>query len=129
MARKRKARGIKLNYPESVALICDELSELARVGKPYAEVVEAGQCILNGDDVLEGVAELANSIQVEIGFLCSVAADIAALVADKGFQCLKAPIKQVTSPHAPVPFSPVLEDHYLPNAENVLTAALSLFKQ
>lgn len=69
MARRRKAKGIKLNYPESVALICDELSELARMGKSYQEVVESGSNILTREDVLEGVAELANLIQVEVGFL------------------------------------------------------------
>jgi len=69
MARRRKAKGLKLNYPESVALICDELSELARMGKSYQEVVDSGSKILSREDVLEGVAELADPIQVEIGFL------------------------------------------------------------
>ena len=53
---------------------------------------------------------------------CNVATDIAALVADKGFDYLDAPIKRVTAPHCPVPFSPVLEDLYLPSAEKIIEA-------
>jgi len=58
---------------------------------------------------------------------CSMASDIAALVADKGFDYLNGPIKTVTAPHTPVPFSPPLEDHYLPNAQKITAAALALF--
>jgi pyruvate dehydrogenase E1 component beta subunit len=58
---------------------------------------------------------------------CNVARDIAAVVADKGFDFLNAPIKTVSAPHTPVPFSPTLEDHYLPNAAKVSEAALALF--
>jgi pyruvate dehydrogenase E1 component beta subunit len=53
---------------------------------------------------------------------CSVAADIAALVADKGFDTLDAPIKLVTAPHTPVPFSPPLEREYVPSPERIATA-------
>jgi pyruvate/2-oxoglutarate/acetoin dehydrogenase E1 component len=53
---------------------------------------------------------------------CNVATDIAALVADKGFDYLDAPIKRVTAPHTPVPFSPVLEDLYLPSPDDVVRA-------
>jgi len=56
-----------------------------------------------------------------------MASDIAALVADKGFDYLNGPIKTVTAPHTPVPFSPPLEDHYLPNAQKITAAVLSLF--
>ena len=56
-----------------------------------------------------------------------MATDIAALVADKGFDYLNGPIKTVTAPHTPVPFSPTLEDHYLPNPQKILEAALALF--
>jgi pyruvate dehydrogenase E1 component beta subunit len=54
---------------------------------------------------------------------CSIATDIAALCVDEGFDFLNAPIKRVTAPHAPSPFSPVLEDAYLPSPERVLAAA------
>jgi pyruvate dehydrogenase E1 component beta subunit len=53
---------------------------------------------------------------------CSLATDIAALAAESAFDALEAPIKRVTGPHAPVPFSPVLEDAYIPNAEKVVAA-------
>ncbi|HTO39395.1 MAG TPA: transketolase C-terminal domain-containing protein, partial [Rhizomicrobium sp.] len=53
---------------------------------------------------------------------CSMATDIAALVADKGFYSLRAPIRRVTAPHTPVPFSPVLEDLYVPSTERIEAA-------
>jgi urease subunit gamma/beta len=65
MARKRRARGIKLNYPEAVALICDEVMEEARAGRGYDEVVAHGMQVLTEEDVMEGVAELASTISVE----------------------------------------------------------------
>lgn len=68
MARRRKGKGLKLNYPESVALICDEVSELARMGKSYDEVLTTATRILTRDDVLDGVPELASSITVEVSF-------------------------------------------------------------
>lgn len=57
---------------------------------------------------------------------CNIATDISALVADKGFDDLDAPIKMVTAPHVPIPFSPVLEDLYLPSVENIVMAAAEL---
>jgi pyruvate dehydrogenase E1 component beta subunit len=55
-----------------------------------------------------------------------LAADIAAMVAERGFHSLKAPIRQVTCPHSPVPFSPVLEDAYIPSPAAIEAAARSL---
>ncbi|MED1740256.1 alpha-ketoacid dehydrogenase subunit beta [Bacillus swezeyi] len=57
---------------------------------------------------------------------CGIAADIASLVADKGFDALDAPIKKVTAPHTPVPFSPPLEDIYLPTPEKVAATVLEM---
>ncbi|MEE9247990.1 MAG: urease subunit gamma [Dehalococcoidia bacterium] len=68
MARKRQAKGLKLNHPEAVALICDELLEDGREGKSYEEVIEHAGKILTRDDVLEGVAELANPLRLEVNF-------------------------------------------------------------
>jgi len=65
LARRRRARGIKLNYPEAVALICDEVMEEARAGRSYDEVVAHGMQVLTGEEVMEGVAELASRIYVE----------------------------------------------------------------
>ena len=68
IARRRQAKGLKLNYPEAVALICDELLEDAREGKTYQEVTDHGVRILARDDVLDGVAELASAIRLEATF-------------------------------------------------------------
>lgn len=65
LARRRRARGIKLNYPEAVALICDEVMEEARAGRSYGEVVAHGMHLLTTEEVMEGVAELASTIYIE----------------------------------------------------------------
>ena len=57
---------------------------------------------------------------------CGIASDVAALCVDKGFDLLNAPVRRVTAPHAPVPFSPVLEDAYVPTPESVVAAARAL---
>jgi urease gamma subunit len=69
LARRRQAKGLKLNYPESVALICDALLEDAREGKSYEEVMDHAVRILSRDDVMEGVPELADPIRLEVSFL------------------------------------------------------------
>src|ERR1700731_128582 len=65
LARKRRARGLKLNYPEARALIADEILEGARDGRSVAELMELGAQILTTDDVLPGVARLVAPLQVE----------------------------------------------------------------
>src|SRR6187397_3049789 len=65
LARKRKARGLKLNYPEAVALITSELLEEIRNGKTVAELMSLGTRILSINDVMEGVPEMIGEIQVE----------------------------------------------------------------
>jgi urease subunit gamma len=65
VARKRKSRGLKLNYPEAVALITSELLEEIRNGKTVAELMSLGTNILTIDDVMEGVPEMISEIQVE----------------------------------------------------------------
>jgi urease subunit gamma/beta len=65
LARRRRARGLKLNHPEAVALIADEMMEAARDGRTHSEVVDIGYAVLNADDVLPGVPELIDRIQVE----------------------------------------------------------------
>ena len=65
MARKRRARGLKLNHPEAMALLCDELLEAARDGRTLAEVIAMGSAILTTDDVLPGVARLLSMLSVE----------------------------------------------------------------
>jgi urease subunit gamma/beta len=65
LARKRRARGKKLNHPEAVAIISDEILEGARDGCSVAELIAAGAGILSTDDVMQGVAEMMPMIQVE----------------------------------------------------------------
>lgn len=68
LARKRRARGLKLNVPESVALITEALLEGARDGKSVPEVMALGRQVLRREDVMEGVAELIPLVQVEATF-------------------------------------------------------------
>lgn len=65
LARKRRARGLKLNYPEARALLADEILEGARDGQPVAELMSLGANLLTTDDVLPGVAKLVGTLQVE----------------------------------------------------------------
>jgi urease subunit gamma len=68
LAERRKARGLKLNVPESIALICAAVMEGARDGRSVAELMSHGATILTRDDVMEGVAELIPDVQVEATF-------------------------------------------------------------
>lgn len=68
LARRRQARGLKLNYPEAVALISSELLEGARDGRSVAELMSWGRTILTGDDVMEGVPEMLEEVQIEATF-------------------------------------------------------------
>jgi urease gamma subunit len=65
VARRRRARGLKLNYPESVALITAEVLEGIREGKSVAELMHRGAQVLTRADVLEGVPEMVREVQVE----------------------------------------------------------------
>ena len=68
MARRRQARGLKLNYPEAVAILTYELLEGARDGRSVAELMNWGSTILSTDDVMEGVADMIPDVQVEATF-------------------------------------------------------------
>ncbi|QCJ45442.1 urease subunit gamma (plasmid) [Bacillus sp. S3] len=68
LSKRRKDRGLKLNYPEAVALITYEVLEGARDGKTVAELMEYGTTILSREDVMEGVPEMIHDIQVEATF-------------------------------------------------------------
>ncbi len=68
VARRRKNKGLKLNYPEAIALITDELMEGAREGKSVEELMSFGRTILTRDDVMEGVPEMIETVQVEATF-------------------------------------------------------------
>ncbi|MFD4818677.1 alpha-ketoacid dehydrogenase subunit beta [Peribacillus butanolivorans] len=82
---------------------------------------------LDEESILSSVAKTNRLIVMdEANPRCSMATDIAALVADKGFDTLDAPIKRITAPHTPVPFSPPLEDIYLPTPEKVIKVVSEL---
>jgi urease subunit gamma len=68
VARKRKNRGLKLNYPESIAYISSELLEFARDGKSVAELMSLGKTLLKREDVMDGIAEMIREVQVEATF-------------------------------------------------------------
>lgn len=68
LAERRKARGLKLNYPEAVALISAAVMEGARDGKTVAELMSEGRTVLTRADVMDGVADMIADIQVEATF-------------------------------------------------------------
>jgi len=68
LAQKRKDRGVKLNYPEAIALISSFVVEGARDGCSVAEMMNAGRQVLTRDDVMDGIAEMIHDVQVEATF-------------------------------------------------------------
>lgn len=68
LARKRQARGLKLNYPEAIALLTAEILEAARDGRSVSEVMALGTTFLKREDVMEGIAEMIHEVQVEATF-------------------------------------------------------------
>ncbi len=68
LARERRARGLRLNYPEAVAVIGSFLLERARDGQGVAELMDAGRRVLTREDVMEGVAEMIKEVQIEATF-------------------------------------------------------------
>jgi urease subunit gamma len=68
LAEERKARGLRLNLPEATALICSFLLEGARDGRTVTELMESGRDVLHRDDVMEGVPEMLDQLQVEATF-------------------------------------------------------------
>ncbi len=68
LAERRKAKGLKLNHPESIAYISCAIMEGAREGRTVADLMGAGREILTRDDVMDGVADMIDSVQVEVTF-------------------------------------------------------------
>jgi urease subunit gamma len=68
LARRRQARGLRLNYPEAIAIITYEIMEGARDGKTVAQLMSYGATILRVDDVMDGVPEMIQEVQVEATF-------------------------------------------------------------
>jgi pyruvate dehydrogenase E1 component beta subunit len=85
---------------------------------------------LDTETILETVAETGRLVVVDEAHpRCSMASDVAGLVAENAFDALRAPIRLVTAPHAPVPFSPALEDLYVPSVAKIEAAVLSVMDQ
>jgi len=68
VARRRQARGLKLNHPEAIAIISAEILEAARDGKSVTEIMTLGAAILKREDVMEGITEMIHDVQVEATF-------------------------------------------------------------
>jgi urease subunit gamma len=68
VARQRRARGLRLNHPEAVAILTDWVLEAARDGRTVADLMQAGRHVLTRDDVMEGVPEMIHDVQVEATF-------------------------------------------------------------
>jgi urease subunit gamma len=68
LARKRQARGLKLNYPESIAILTAEIMEAARDGRSVSDIMVFGTTILKREDVMDGIPEMIHDVQVEATF-------------------------------------------------------------
>ncbi|MFE3188279.1 urease subunit gamma [Nocardia sp. NPDC059240] len=68
LARRRQARGLKLNHPEAIAIISDHVLEGARDGRTVAELMASGRTVLTRDDVMDGIPEMIHDVQIEATF-------------------------------------------------------------
>ncbi|QGZ61583.1 alpha-ketoacid dehydrogenase subunit beta [Paraburkholderia acidisoli] len=113
-----------VTYGRMVHYALDAAQKLAKDGIE-ADVIDLRTTSpLDEDTILESVARTGRVVVVdEANPRCSIATDIAALVAQKAFKSLKAPVGMVTAPHTPVPFAASLEDLYIPSADQIAAAA------
>lgn len=106
-----------------VHLALDAAASLARQGISCEVLDLRSTSPLDEDSILESVEKTGRLVVVdEANPRCSMATDIAALVAERAFSALHAPIRRVTAPHTPVPFSDALEDLYIPDAAKIEAA-------
>ncbi len=118
------AFGRMVNFANSVA------DDLKREGVSVTVIDPRTTSPLDTETIFESVAETGRLVVVDEAHpRCSMAADISRLVAEEAFSHLKAPIKTVTAPHTPVPFSPALEDAYIPSAPKIRDAVLAVTKR
>jgi pyruvate dehydrogenase E1 component beta subunit len=112
-----------VTYGLMVHRALDAAAELAKDGVDVEVVDLRTLSPLDIDTVLESVEKTGRLVCVdEANPRCSIAADVSAQVAQQAFRALKGPIEMVTAPHTPVPFSPVLEDLYIPSAAQIVAA-------
>jgi pyruvate dehydrogenase E1 component beta subunit len=109
---------------------CLEAAETLAADGIDVEVVDLRSISpMDEDAVLRSVKKTHRLLVVdEDNPRCSIATDVVALAADKAFDYLDAPCKRITAPHTPVPFSPVLEDAYIPSVSNIVSTVKSLVK-
>ncbi len=124
----REGKDVTLIGMSRMAMVCRDAARMLEKDGINAEVVDVlSLSPLDEDTILRSVGKTRRVVIVDESHpRCNMATDIAALIADKGFDLLDAPIKRVTGPHAPVPFSPVLESAYIPSAERVAATAREL---
>ena len=112
-----------ITLAEMVHESCKAAETLAEQGVQCQVIDLRTTSPLDDETLLDSVSETGRVVVVdEANPRCSVATDVAALIAQEAFDSLKAPIKMVTAPHTPVPFADNLEDLYKPNAENIVAA-------
>ncbi|MFF9237964.1 alpha-ketoacid dehydrogenase subunit beta [Streptomyces sp. NPDC014776] len=110
-----------------VSVAVEAAEELARAGIQCEVIDPRTTSPLDADTIIESVENTGRLIVVDESTpRCSMATDISALIAKEAFGSLRAPIETVTAPHTPVPFSPVLEDLYVPDAQRVVNAVKSV---
>jgi pyruvate dehydrogenase E1 component beta subunit len=112
-----------VTYGQTVHRSMDAAAALAREGVECEVIDLRTLSPIDMDTVFESVENTGRLICVdEANPRCSIAADVSAMVAQEAFDALKAPIRMVTAPHTPVPFSPALEDLYVPSADTIAAA-------
>ncbi|MFF9210152.1 MULTISPECIES: alpha-ketoacid dehydrogenase subunit beta [unclassified Streptomyces] len=110
-----------------VSVAVEAAEELARAGIQCEVIDPRTTSPLDADTIIESVENTGRLVVVDESTpRCSMATDISALIAKEAFGSLRAPIETVTAPHTPVPFSPVLEDLYVPDAQRVVNAVKSV---
>ena len=118
-----------VGFGRMVNLANQAADELKREGIAATVIDPRTTSPLDTETILDSVAETGRLVVADEAHpRCSMAADIARLVAEEAFKHLKAPIKTVTAPHTPVPFSPALEDLYIPTSARIRDAARAIVK-
>ena len=120
----REGKDVTLISIGKTVQLCNQVADELKKDKISCTVLDLRTLSpLDEDSILEAAEETGRVVIVDESYpRCNIATDISALICEKAFSSLKAPIKMVTPPHTPVPFSPTLEDLYLPNAPKVKSA-------
>ncbi len=122
-AVRREGRDVTIVGIQKMSLTALDAAERLAAEGISAEVIDPrSYSPLDEETILSSVRKTGRLVVVDESYpRCSLATDIAALVAERAFDALRAPIRRVTAPHTPVPFSPPLEDAYVPSAERIVT--------